>query len=110
MQLAHIDIGQGQENWAIPTQALPIITVPTLAATGSEMNGGAVISNDDTKVKSFVSSDCLYPKVALVDPELTLTVPKDQTAYGVCDIINHVTEGYFTGIDGTSIQDRFPGR
>jgi alcohol dehydrogenase len=71
------------------------------------MNNGAVISNDDTKIKSFVSADCLFPKVALVDPELTLTVPKDQTAYGVCDIITHVTEGYFTGIDGTPIQDRF---
>jgi len=100
-------IGHGQENWAIPTRALPVITVPTLAATGSEMNCGAVISNDETKVKSFVSTECLFPKVALVDPELTLTVPKDQTAYGVCDIITHVTEGYFNGVDGTPIQDRF---
>lgn len=100
-------IGHGQENWVIPTRALPIITVPTLAATGSEMNKGAVISNAETKVKSFVQADCLFPKVALVDPELTLTVPKDQTAYGVCDIITHVTEGYFTGVDGTPIQDRF---
>lgn len=100
-------IGHGQEDWVIPTRALPIITVPTLAATGSEMNCGAVISNEETKVKSFVQADCLFPKVALVDPELTLTVPKDQTAYGVCDIITHVTEGYFTGVDGTPIQDRF---
>ena len=100
-------IGHGQDDWVIPTRALPIITVPTLAATGSEMNCGAVISNDETKVKSFVSTACLFPKVALVDPELTLTVPKDQTAYGVCDIITHVTEGYFTGVDGTPIQDRF---
>lgn len=100
-------IGHGQTDWVIPTQALPVITVPTLAATGSEMNCGAVISNDDTKVKSFVLADCLFPKVAIADPELTLTVPKDQTAYGVCDIITHVTEGYFTGIDGTPIQDRF---
>jgi len=100
-------IGHGQDNWVIPTRALPIITVPTLAATGSEMNKGAVISNDESKVKSFVQADCLFPKVALVDPELTLTVPKDQTAYGVCDIITHVTEGYFSGIDGTPIQDRF---
>jgi alcohol dehydrogenase len=100
-------IGHGQDNWVIPTRALPIVTVPTLAATGSEMNKGAVISNDESKVKSFVQADCLFPKVALVDPELTLTVPKDQTAYGVCDIITHVTEGYFSGIDGTPIQDRF---
>lgn len=100
-------IAHGQENWHIPTEALPIITVPTLAATGSEMNCGAVISNAETKVKSFVQADCLFPKVALVDPELTLSVPSDQTAYGVCDIITHVMEGYFNGVDGTPIQDRF---
>lgn len=100
-------IGHGQENWHIPTKALPIITLPTLAATASEMNNAAVISNEETKVKSFVQAECLYPRVALVDPELTLTVPKDQTAYGVCDIIVHVMEGYFNGVDGTPIQDRF---
>ncbi len=100
-------IGHGQENWVIPTQALPIITVPTLAATGSEMNCGAVISDDESKIKSFVQADCLFPKVALVDPELTVSVPKDQTAYGVCDLICHITEGYFNGVDGTPIQDRF---
>lgn len=100
-------IGHGQENWVIPDRALPIVTVPTLAATGSEMNKGAVITDDETLVKSFVQADCLYPRVALVDPELTLTVPVDQTAYGVCDIITHVTEGYFNGVDGTPIQDRF---
>ncbi|MDR3556989.1 MAG: iron-containing alcohol dehydrogenase [Syntrophobacteraceae bacterium] len=100
-------IGHGQDNWAIPTRALPVITVPTLAATGSEMNSGAVIGSEDLKVKSFVMADCLFPKVALVDPELTLSVPRDQTAFGVCDLITHVTEGYFNGIDGTPIQDRF---
>ena len=100
-------IAHGQEKWVIPTRALPLITVPTLAATGSETNCGAVISNDVTKVKSFVSAPCLFAKVALVDPELTLSVPKDQTAYGVCDLITHVTEGYFNGVDGTPLQDRF---
>ena len=100
-------IGHGQENWVIPQKALPVITVPTLAATGSEMNCGAVISNEETKIKSFVQTEALYPAAAVVDPELTLSVPKDQTAYGVCDIIVHVTEVYFNGIDGTPIQDRF---
>ena len=100
-------IYHGQPDPYIPTRALPIITVPTLAATGSEMNMGAVISNEETKEKSFVQAECLYPRVALVDPELTVSVPKDQTAYGVCDLITHVTEGYFNGVDGTPIQDRF---
>ncbi|MDA8123825.1 MAG: iron-containing alcohol dehydrogenase [Deltaproteobacteria bacterium] len=100
-------IYHGQPAPHVPTRALPVITVPTLAATGSEMNMGAVISNEETKEKSFVQAECLYPVVALVDPELTLSVPKDQTAYGVCDIITHVTEGYFNGVDGTPIQDRF---
>jgi alcohol dehydrogenase len=100
-------IYHGQPAVYVPTQALPIITVPTLAATGSEMNSGAVISDDKTTVKSFVIAPCLYPRVALVDPELTLSVPPDQTAYGICDLITHVTEGYFNGVDGTPLQDRF---
>jgi hypothetical protein len=93
----------------LPERALPIITVPTLAATGSEMNNGAVITIDDEgeKLKTFVQADVLYPRVAVVDPELTLTVPRNHTAFGVCDIITHVTEGYFNGIDGTPLQDRF---
>ena len=100
-------IYHGQPDPYIPTRALPIITVPTLAATGSEMNMAAVISNEETNEKSFAQSECLYPKVALVDPELTVSVPKNHTAYGVCDIITHVTEAYFNGVDGTPIQDRF---
>lgn len=97
----------GQPEPHIPSKALPLITVPTLAATGSEMNCGAVISNEETKEKSFVLADCLYPRVALLDPELTVTVPKDQTAYGVCDLITHITESYFNGDGDTPIQDRF---
>ncbi|MFA6714628.1 MAG: iron-containing alcohol dehydrogenase [Victivallales bacterium] len=97
----------GQPDWHIPARALPIITVPTIAATGSEMNNSAVISNKESLEKSFAMGECLFPRVALVDPELTVSVPKDQTAYGVCDIITHVTESYFNGIEGTPIQDRF---
>jgi alcohol dehydrogenase YqhD (iron-dependent ADH family) len=97
----------GQAEQRLPTRALPIITVPTLAATGSEMNPTAVITNEKTTEKSFVAADCLYPAAALVDPELTLSVPTDQTAFGVCDLITHVTEGYFNGLDGTPLQDRF---
>lgn len=100
-------MADSQATPRLPSRALPIITVPTLAATGSEMNCGAVISNQEMKMKSFVSTDCLFPRVALVDPELTVSVPRDQTAFGVCDIITHVTEAYFNGVDGTPLQDRF---
>lgn len=71
------------------------------------MNCSAVISNEETKEKSFVQAECLYPKVALLDAELTVSVPKDQTAYGVCDLITHITESYFNGAGDTPIQDRF---
>jgi len=97
----------GQEVVHVPTKALPVIAVPTLAATGSETNCGAVITNVETTVKSFMQIPLLFPKVAVMDPALTVSVPKDQTAYGVCDLITHVTEAYFNGIDNTPIQDRF---
>lgn len=97
----------GQNSRRLPEKALPVITVPTLAATGSEMNQSAVISSDASTIKSYVGAPCLYPTTAIVDPELTLTVPPDQTAYGICDLITHVTESYFNGVDGTPLQDRF---
>ncbi|WFS61921.1 iron-containing alcohol dehydrogenase [Pseudodesulfovibrio thermohalotolerans] len=100
-------IHHGQENVYVPTVALPVVTVPTLAATGSESNCGAVITNEETTVKSFIQIPLLYPKVAVVDPELTVGVPKDQTAYGICDLITHITEAYLNGIDNTPVQDRF---
>lgn len=100
-------VHHGQEDVYVPTQALPVITIPTIAATGSETNCGAVITNTETQVKSFIHAPALYPKVAILDPELTVSVPRNQTAYGVCDSITHVTEAYFNGIDSTPLQDRF---
>jgi alcohol dehydrogenase YqhD (iron-dependent ADH family) len=97
----------GQKEVYVPTKALPVVTIPTIAATGSETNCGAVITNEETKVKSFISNPCLYPRAAIVDPELTVSVPANHTAYGVCDLLTHVTETYFNGIGDTPIQDRF---
>jgi len=73
---------QGQAYRRFPELVLPIITVPTLAATGSKMNSDTIITDEKTTIKSFVGGKCLYPKAAFVDPELTISVPKDQTAYG----------------------------
>ena len=89
-----------------PSAALPVITVPTLAATGSEMNCNAVITNEETSEKAAAIYPALYPVIALMDPELTLTVPKYHTAAGVVDIITHVTEGYFNALPGNPLQDR----
>lgn len=77
------------------TQALPILCVLTLAATGTEMNKFSVIQNDETGQKLGWGSDLVYPKVSFLDPEYTFSVPKTYTAYGVSDLIAHTFEQYF---------------
>ncbi|HDL03549.1 MAG TPA: iron-containing alcohol dehydrogenase [candidate division Zixibacteria bacterium] len=89
------------------TAALPIIEVPTLAATGSEADAGGVITNWETHEKAIIGSPILFPKVSIIDPELTVTVPRDYTIDGGIDIICHALESFFTGADETPIQDRF---
>ncbi|MEW9669993.1 iron-containing alcohol dehydrogenase [Ammoniphilus sp. 3BR4] len=86
-------------------QALPIITIPTLAATGSEANSGAVITNWETKEKSSISGPALFPKAAVLDPELTYTVPARYTSDGAVDIFTHLYEGYMTGDEQAYVQD-----
>ena len=77
------------------TQALPILCVLTLAATGTEMNKFSVIQNDETGQKLGWGSDLVYPHVSFLDPEYTFSVPKTYTAYGVTDLIAHTFEQYF---------------
>lgn len=87
-------------------RAIPIITVPTTAATGSEANPEAVISNWETHEKCvIVGPPLLAPKVALCDPELHASIPKEVTADGVVDIVSHVLDCYVSGADDCSIQD-----
>ncbi|GGJ05023.1 putative NADH-dependent butanol dehydrogenase 2 [Alicyclobacillus cellulosilyticus] len=80
---------------AKPTGALPLGTILTLAATGSEMNAGGVITNWETKEKIGASSPYTFPKFSFCDPVNTFTVPRDQTVYGVCDMLAHCFEHYF---------------
>lgn len=89
------------------TDVLPIVTVLTLAATGSEMNKNAVISNMEINEKLGTASKKFIPKVSILDPEFTYGVPRIQTAAGTADIMSHVFENYFKGEKGTFIQDRF---
>ncbi len=84
---------------------LPIIQVPTLAGTGSEINAGAVITNWQTHDKNVVFTPALNARVAIVDPEITLTVPKNQTAAGGVDAFSHIVETYVTDQNPTPLTD-----
>lgn len=77
-------------------KALAIFDIITLAATGSEMNGYAVITNEKIKRKSSIWSKHIYPKVSIINPKLQKSVSKEYLAYSATDIIAHCIEGYFT--------------
>ena len=84
--------------------ALPVYVVLTLAATGSEMDNSTVVSNLETNQKLDIANNLLKPRMAVLDPEYTYTVPRKQTAAGSVDIMSHVFESYFTNTAGADIQ------
>ncbi|BCE05361.1 iron-containing alcohol dehydrogenase [Bacillus paralicheniformis] len=86
--------------------ALPFGTILTLAATGSEMNPDSVITNWETNEKYVWGSDVTHPKFSILDPENTFSVPKNQTVYGIVDMMSHVFEQYFHNVKNTPLQDR----
>ena len=94
------------EYTARVTEALPLGVVLTMSATGSEMNRNAVISNEVTKDKRGIGSSHLIPRFAILDPTYTYSVPPEQTAAGVVDIMSHVFEQYFSVNDSAYLQDR----
>ena len=84
----------------VECDVVPVGCVLTMAGTGSEMNGGAVITNRGQKLKiGHVFGPEAYPKFAILNPELTFTVPKRQMVAGVFDVMSHVMEQYFSGED-----------
>ncbi|MGE7915148.1 iron-containing alcohol dehydrogenase [Lysinibacillus xylanilyticus] len=85
--------------------ALPLGTVLTLAATGSEMNSGSVITNAATEEKLSWGSPAAFPKFSILNPVYTVTVPKDHTVYGIVDMMSHVFEQYFHSTTNTPITD-----
>jgi alcohol dehydrogenase YqhD (iron-dependent ADH family) len=91
---------------AKPKSAIPLISVLTLAATGTEMNPFAVLSNHQTGQKDGYGNPLCYPKESFLDPSLTITVPPDYTAYGIGDLVAHCFELYF-GAGDASLTDRF---
>ncbi|GAA0326207.1 iron-containing alcohol dehydrogenase [Bacillus carboniphilus] len=90
----------------IPEEVVPFGTILTLAATGSEMNSGSVITNWETHEKYGWGSPLTFPKFSILDPTNTFTVPKDQTVYGMVDMMSHVLEQYFHNVSNTPLQDR----
>lgn len=87
--------------------ALPIGTVLTLAATGSEMNMVSVISNWETNDKLGWGSPHVYPQFSILDPTYTFSVPEDQTVYGIVDSMSHALEHYFHRTSNTPMIDGF---
>ncbi|MGN0163308.1 MAG: iron-containing alcohol dehydrogenase [Candidatus Ornithomonoglobus sp.] len=84
---------------------VPLGVIVTAAGTGSEMNGGAVITNEDKKIKTGMDYPECNPKFALMDPAYTMSVPKLQTASGGFDILSHIMEIYFSKPDEDNVSD-----
>ncbi|MBI9066074.1 MAG: iron-containing alcohol dehydrogenase [Salinivirgaceae bacterium] len=94
-------------NYAKVTDALPIGTILTLPATGSEMNGNSVLTKAATKEKLAFGSPLVLPKFSILDPEVTYSLPKRQLINGVIDAYVHVIEQYLTYPVNSPVQDRF---
>lgn len=90
------------------TSALPIVTVPTIAGSGSEANHGMVLTHDELRLKFGFGHRRLYPRVCFADPSLTYSVDQAQTGYGCVDVLCHCLEPYLTTTaDGIEFQRRF---
>lgn len=87
------------------TSSIPIFTVLTLSATGTEMNGNAVISNMETNDKKALKSPLVKPICSVLDPEYTYSVSPWQTASGTADIMSHIFEVYFSNAKGALVAD-----
>ena len=90
------DVWDFYSNKEVVSEALPVFTVMTLAATASEMNGNSVITHDETKEKFSIGSVCVNPVLSVINPELMASVSKDYLAYSAVDAIAHSIEIYFT--------------
>jgi alcohol dehydrogenase YqhD (iron-dependent ADH family) len=91
---------------AVPEMALPIGTILTIPAAGSESSTGTVITNEEGFYKRAVNSELVYPRFSILNPELTYTLPKYQVACGAADILAHLMERYFTNSQHVELMDR----
>ena len=87
----------------VDNKIIPVGCILTMAGTGSEMNGGAVITDPASHLKiGHVFKDNVFPKFSILNPTFTFTVPKYQMIAGIYDIMNHITEQYFSGQDDST--------
>lgn len=87
----------------VDNKIIPVGCILTMAGTGSEMNGGAVITDPVSHLKiGHVFKDNVFPKFSILNPTFTFTVPKYQMIAGIYDIMNHITEQYFSGQDDST--------
>lgn len=91
----YIAFGTGKGK-PISVKPLPIVAITTTAGTGSETDSGGVITNPETQEKTAIFGDGIFPKLAIVDPELMLSVPPKFTAFQGFDALFHSTEGYIS--------------
>lgn len=89
-----------------PPAMLPVGAVLTIPAAGSEASNGSVITREEGELKRDADTECMRPKFAIMNPELTFTLPPYQTACGAADIMAHVMERYFTRTSGVDFTDR----
>lgn len=94
-----------EKNGIIYFEPVPLGVIVTVTGTGSECNGGAVITNEEKKIKTGRDYPKCNPKFALMDPEYTFSVPKMQTASGGFDILSHIMETYFSKTDDDNVSD-----
>jgi len=104
--------GSGLDVWELyegkeVSAALSLYVILTLSATGSEMNCGSVLTNEQTKEKLSFGTPLVYPKVSIVNPALTFTLPENYLVYSAVDTIAHVIEGYFTAEEHPALINRF---
>jgi alcohol dehydrogenase YqhD (iron-dependent ADH family) len=100
------DVWEFYTNKAKPAEMLPVGVVLTIPAAGSEASGGSVVTNEEGWLKRACDSVIMRPKFAIMNPELTFTLPPYQTACGAADIMAHVFERYFTRTPAVDLTDR----
>jgi len=99
------DVWDFYEHTRMAKACLPVGVVLTIAAAGSEMSCGSVVTKDEGGVKRAYDDDLSRPKFAVMNPELTMTLPAYQTASGACDILMHTMERYFNQQDNMEMTD-----